>query len=72
MMNFKWAFIIAIVLNSLGLSVKASTYKPYVAENGTYRGQINTKTYKPKNTYVKPYTKKSGSRTRSYYRTRKR
>lgn len=52
----------------------ASNYKPkpFIAENGTYRGQINTKTYRPKNTYVSPYTKKSGQRVKSYYRTRKR
>lgn len=48
----------------------ASTYKPYVAQNGTYRGQINTKTYRPKDTYVKPYVHKDGSRVRSHYRSR--
>ena len=46
--------------------------KPYIAENGTYRGQLNTKTYKPKDTYVKPYVHKDGSRVRSYYRTKRR
>lgn len=59
-----------IVLVTTSNITSASTYKPYIAQNGTYRGQLNTKTYKPKNTYVKPYVHKDGSRVRSHYRSR--
>lgn len=45
--------------------------KPYVAENGTYKGQISHKTYRPKNTYVKGYNRKGGTHIRGHYKSLK-
>lgn len=42
---------------------------PQVAENGSYYGQISTKTGAPKTTYVHGYFRKNGTYVRSYYRS---
>jgi hypothetical protein len=50
---------------------KNNRYEPFVAENGSYRGEINKKTYRTKDTYVKNYYKKDGTSVRSYWRSKK-
>ena len=50
---------------------KQKQYDPYQAQNGSYRGEINTKNYRPKREYVHEYNHQDGSHVRSYYRTRK-
>lgn len=63
------AFITAV--SAKNYQYKPKPYQPSQAENGSYRGQINTKTYRPKTEYVRPYKHKNGSRVRSYYRNKK-
>lgn len=64
------AFLTAV--SAKNYQYKTTTYKPYQAENGSYRGQMNTKTYRPKTEYVRPYKHKDGSRVRSHYRNKRR
>jgi hypothetical protein len=49
-----------------------SYYKPYIAENGSYRGQFSEKTYRPKNNYVRNYQRNDSRYVRGHYRSRKR
>lgn len=46
--------------------------EPFIAENGSYRGQYSERTYKPKNDYVRSYQRKDGTHVRGHYRSRKR
>lgn len=74
MKSFKSVLIAITVSSSMFAAYAAKnpySYQPFLAENNTYKGQISPKTYKPKNTYVKPYVHKDGSRVRSYYRSNK-
>jgi hypothetical protein len=68
--------ILISFINSQTVAAKYKTYqqhvyKPYSAENGSYRGEMSRRTYRPKNEYVRSYKHKDGSRVRSYYRSRK-
>lgn len=71
---FKSALIIATFLTPISAKnyqYKPKPYEPYYAQNGSYRGEMSKKTYKPKNDYVRPYNHKDGSRVRSHYKSRK-
>jgi hypothetical protein len=71
----KSTFIIGTFLTATSAKnyeYKPVPYKPYQAENGSYRGEMNTKTYRPKTEYVRPYKHKDGSRVRSHYRNKRR
>jgi hypothetical protein len=46
-------------------------YQPPVAENGSSRGEISKKTNRPKDVYVKSYTRKDGTRVRAHYRSKR-
>jgi len=43
---------------------------PYVAENGSYYGQISENTGRPKTVYVSGYRRKDGTYVRSHYRSK--
>src|SRR5690606_37091756 len=45
-------------------------YKPLVAENGSYYGEISDVTFRPKTVYVKAYYRKDGTYVRSHYRSK--
>lgn len=49
-----------------------STYKPPVAENGSYYGEISKLTGRPKTVHVKGYYRKDGTYVRGHYRSRPR
>lgn len=49
----------------------APIYKPYSAENGSYRGKMSERTHRPKNVYVPAYKHRDGSRVRSHYRSKR-
>jgi len=42
---------------------------PYVAENGSYRGQISRYRGRPKTVYVRGYYRRGGTYVRSHYRS---
>lgn len=70
----KSALIICLFLTPISAKnyqYKPPSYKPYYAQNDSYRGEMSKKTYKPKNDYVRPYNHKDGSRVRSHYKSRK-
>jgi len=70
----KSALIVALFLTPISAKnyqYKPTPYKPYAAQNGSYRGEMSKKTYRPKNEYVRPYQHKDGSRVRSHYKSRK-
>ena len=46
-----------------------STYRPPVAQNGSYYGEISPNTGRPKTVYVRPYVRSDGTPVRSYYRS---
>ncbi len=48
------------------------THQPFIAENGSYRGQISERTNRLKNTYVHGYKRKDGTYVRGHYRSKKR
>lgn len=47
-------------------------YQPIIVENGSYKGQLSEKTYKPKNTYIRNYQRKDGTQVRRHYRSKNR
>lgn len=51
-------------------STSGATF-PFVAENGSYYGEISTRTYLPKTTYVRSYFRKDGTYVRSHFRSRR-
>lgn len=46
-----------------------STYRPHVAENGSYYGQLNNQG-QPKRVYVQGYYRRDGTYVRGHYRSR--
>lgn len=53
-------------------STTTPAYKPRVAENGSYYGEISEKTGRPKTVYVRGYYRKDGTYVRSHYRSKPR
>jgi len=58
------------LLKSYSVSDYYNIYHPFVAENGSYYGEISDYTGKPKNVYVKGYFRKDGTYVRSHYRSK--
>jgi hypothetical protein len=56
----------AIVLYAPGLSM----HVPYIGEDGSYYGQLNSLTGKPKTVYVSGYFRRDGTYVRSHYRSK--
>lgn len=44
-------------------------YKPFVSESGSYRGEISSFTYRPKDTYVRGYYRRDGTCVQGHYRS---
>lgn len=42
---------------------------PYVAENGSYHGEVSQYTGRPKTVYIRGYYRKDGAYVRSHYRS---
>jgi hypothetical protein len=53
---------------------RPSRYKPdpYIAENGSYCGEISKRTNRPKNIYVQGYYRKDGKYVRGHYKSKRR
>ena len=47
-------------------------YHPFIAENGSYYGQISEYTSRPKTVYVRSYFRRDGTYVRSHFRSRPR
>lgn len=53
-------------------SPQPPNHQPYIAENGSYRGQYSERTHRSKNDYVRGYQRKDGAYARGHYRSRRR
>ena len=86
-MILKYSLVLGILLNSVSAQYytnnhqaqsqkqydpPTSSYQPFIAENGSYKGQISDRTYRPKDTYVHSYQRQDGTRVRGHYRSKSR
>jgi hypothetical protein len=83
----KYIFVLTAILFSFNSTIAlANNYRPsyrysspqspppqpYIAENGSYRGQYSERTHRLKNDYVRGYQRQDGSYARGHYRSRRR